>query len=151
NLVGVRAGTVVAGLIRHVAGRPTAFASIALLLVVTMLITVLVVPDRVRPAQEAFTSARQVVTDTFTAPLRHPNFMWLMGSRLLILMGVVGIQSFTLFFFTDTFFHSDSDAATSSTTAVVGLVVLLAILVTWPAARLSDRIGRRPLIVLGGV
>src|SRR5207248_7455322 len=34
---------------------------------------------------------------------------------------------------------------------LVGLVLLLAILVTWPAARLSDRIGRKPLILLGGV
>ena len=28
--------------------------------------------------------------------------------------------------------------------------MLLAVLVTWPAARLSDRVGRKPLIVAGG-
>jgi MFS family permease len=151
NLVGILSGTVVAGVILQYAGRAAAFASIALLLVVTMLVTVLVVPDRVRPTQEAFGSASEVVWSTFTTPLRHTNFLWLMASRLLILMGVVGIQSFTLFFFTDTFFASDVRAATRSTTAVVGLVVLLAILVTWPAAWLSDRIGRKPMIVIGGV
>jgi MFS family permease len=151
NLVGILSGTVVAGVILGRAGRPAAFASIALLLVLTMLVTVLVVPDRVRPVEGGFGSARQLVVATFTAPLHYPNFLWLMGSRLLILMGVVGIQSFTLFFFTDAFFRHDSRAATTSTTAVVGLVVLLAILVTWPAARLSDRLGRRPLIVIGGV
>jgi MFS family permease len=73
-----------------------------------------------------------------------------MASRLLILMGIVGIQSFTLFYFSDIFFHGDSRATTSATTAVVGLVVLLAIIVTLPAARVSDRIGRRPLILAGG-
>src|SRR5205807_2590322 len=51
--------------------------------------------------------------------------------------------------------HAGRPAAVGSIAAllavtVVGLVVLLAILVTWPAARLSDRIGRRPLIVIGG-
>jgi MFS family permease len=151
NLVGVLSGTVVAGIILTAAGPPAAFASIALLLVVTMLITVLLVPDVVKPTREAFESPREVVVATFTTPLHHPPFLWLMGSRLLILMGVVGIQSFTLFFFTDAFFPGDSRGATTATTAVVGLVVGLAILVTWPAARLSDRIGRRPLIVIGGL
>jgi MFS family permease len=151
NLVGILTGTVVAGLIVNTAGRPAAFTSIALLLVVTMLITVLLVPDRVRATQAGFETVGEVVHSTFTTPLRYPSFMWLMGSRLLILMGVVGIQSFTFFFFSDAFFKGDSHAATTATTAVVGIVVLLAILVTWPAARLSDRIGRRPLIVIGGL
>jgi MFS family permease len=73
-----------------------------------------------------------------------------MGSRLLILMAIVGIQSFTLFYFADTYFHGSGRATTSATTGLVGLVVLLAILVTWPAARLSDRVGRKPMIVAGG-
>ncbi len=151
NLVGILAGTVVAGVILNAAGPPAAFASIALLLVTTMLLTVVLVPDRVQASQEAFNSAGDVVRSTFTAPLGYPAFMWLMGSRLLILMGVVGIQSFAFFYFSDAFFRGDSHATTTATTAVVGLVVALAILVTWPAARLSDRIGRRPLIVIGGL
>jgi MFS family permease len=151
NLVGTLAGTVVAGIILTAAGRGAAFASIALLLLVTMLTTVALVPDRVEPTRDAFHSPMDVVSATFTTPLHHPPFMWLMSSRLLILMGIVGIQSFTLFFFSDAFFHGAGGAATAATTAVVGLVVALAILVTWPAARLSDVIGRRPLIVMGGL
>ncbi len=151
NLVGVLSGTVVAGLILRYWGPPAAFASIALILAATMLVTVLVVPDRVQPSLSGFRTPSEVVVSTFSTPLRHPNFMWLMGSRLLILMGVVGIQSFTFFFLTDAFFASDRAAATTSTTALVGLVVLLAMLVTWPAARLSDRVGRKPLIVIGGL
>jgi MFS family permease len=151
NLVGILTGTVVAGVILTSYGPPAAFASIALLLVITMLMTVLLVPDTVRPTAEAFNSPREVVVATFTTPLEHRPFLWLMASRLLILMGIVGIQSFALFFFSDAFFPGNSHDATTATTAVVGLVVGLAILVTWPAARLSDRIGRRPLIVIGGV
>ncbi len=151
NLVGILTGTVVAGSILTAADARAAFASIAVLLVVTMLFTVLFVPDTVRPSHDAFQSPAEVVRTTFTTPLLHRPFLWLMGSRLLILMGIVGIQSFALFYFTDAFFPNDRAAATTATTAVVGLVVALAILVTWPAARLSDRIGRRPLIVIGGL
>jgi MFS family permease len=150
NLVGTLFGTVVAGLILAHAGRPAAVGSILALLLVTMLVTVLFVPDRTPPALERFRSPREVLWATFTTPLRYPNFLWLMTSRLLILMGIVGIQSFTLFYFSDTFFYGDNRATTAATTAVVGLVVLLAIAVTWPAARISDRIGRRPLILIGG-
>jgi MFS family permease len=150
NLFGTLFGTVVAGLILAHAGRSAAIGSIVALLLVTMLVTVLFVPDRSGPVLDRFSSPWEVVRATFTAPLAYPNFLWLMASRLLMLMGIVGIQSFTLFYFSDIFFHGDSRATTSATTAVVGLVVLLAIVVTLPAARVSDRIGRRPLIVAGG-
>jgi MFS family permease len=150
NLFGTLFGTVVAGLILAQAGRSASIGSIVALLLVTMLVTVLFVPDRTGPVLDRFRSPLEVVRATFTTPLAYPNFLWLMASRLLILMGIVGIQSFTLFYFSDSFFHGNSRATTSATTAVVGLVVLLAIVVTLPAARVSDRIGRRPLILAGG-
>jgi MFS family permease len=150
NLFGTLFGTVVAGLILARAGRSASIGSIVALLLVTMLVTVLFVPDRTGPVLDRFRSPWEVVRATFTTPLAYPNFLWLMASRLLILMGIVGIQSFTLFYFSDSFFHGNSRATTSATTAVVGLVVLLAIIVTLPAARVSDRIGRRPLILAGG-
>src|SRR5919108_3238717 len=137
NLLGLLFGTVVAGYILGHAGRPAAVGSIIALLVVTMGLTILFVPDRTRSTMESFRSPLQVVWTTFTAPLAYPSFIWLMASRLLILMGIVGIQSFTFFYVGDTFFHGNSRATTNATTAVVGLVVLLAIIVTWPAARLS--------------
>jgi MFS family permease len=150
NLLGLLFGTVVAGQILSHAGRHAAVGSIIVLLLVTMVLTVVFVPDRTAATMESFKSPMQAIWTTFSAPLAYPSFMWLMASRLLILMGIVGIQSFTFFYVGDTFFHGNSRATTNATTAVVGLVVLLAIIVTWPAARLSDRIGRRPLILAGG-
>lgn len=150
NLLGLLFGTVVAGFILSHAGRHAAVGSIVVLLLVTMMMTVVFVPDRTRPTMQSFTSPLQLAWTTFTAPLAYPSFMWLMASRLLILMGIVGIQSFTFYYVGDTFFQGNSRATTNATTAVVGLVILLAILVTWPAARISDRVGRRPLILAGG-
>jgi MFS family permease len=150
NLLGVLAGTVVAGYIQGHAGRPAALSSIALFLVVTMLVTVIFVPERRDLPPARVGSVVELLRATFGTPLRHRDFLWLMGSRLLILMGIVGIQSFAFFYFADAFFHGDSRATTEATAGLVGLVVVLAILVTWPAARLSDRVGRKPLVVIGG-
>jgi MFS family permease len=151
NIVGILAGTVGAGIMLGHFGRTAAIASIAALLIVTMLVTVVLVPDRAEPKHERFDSPWQAVRTTFARPLAYPQFMWLMASRLLILMGIVGIQSFVFYYFSDTYFHGDSRQTTSATTALVGTVVIVALLVTWPAAWLSDRIGRRPLILASGV
>ena len=151
NLIGILMGTVGAGVIQSNFGRGAALLSIAALLLVTMLATVLLVPDTVEPDRAQFTTARAAVVHAFVQPLDHRDFMWLMGSRLLILMGIVGIQSFTFFYFSDVFFHGDSKATVKATFTLLGLVIGLGILVTWPAAWLSDRIGRRPIILGGGL
>jgi MFS family permease len=151
NLLGILAGTLVAGQILSQAGRPAALMSIALFLAVTMLVTVIFVPESHDLPPARVGSPLELLLVTFGTPLRHPPFLWLMASRLLILMGIVGIQSFVFFYFADVFFHGDIHATTNATKGLAGLVVVLAILVTWPAARLSDRIGRKPTVVIGGV
>lgn len=151
NIVGILAGTVGAGIMLSHFGRLAAIGSIAALLAVTMAITVVLVPDRAEPVQERFESPWHAVRTTFVRPLAFPQFLWLMASRLLILMGIVGIQSFVFYYFSDTYFHGNTRETTYATTALVALVVIVALIVTWPAAWLSDRIGRRPLILASGV
>jgi MFS family permease len=152
NLLGILAGTVGAGYLLHQYGRFVAVESIALALASTMLVTVVLVPDNVRPTAEPFKSPLEAFRQTFDIDLRkHRDFAWLMGSRLLILMGVVGLQSFAFFYFADVFFPGDRRATTAATSQLLGLVVLVALLVTYPAARLSDRVGRRYTIFIGGM
>jgi MFS family permease len=151
-LLGILAGTVGAGYLLHQYGRVTAVESIALFLAVTMLATVAFVPDTVGSTKEQFVSPWQAFRDTFDIDLaRYRDFAWLMGSRLLILMGVVGLQSFAFFYFADVFFPGDRHQTTAATSELLGLVVLVALLVTFPAARLSDRIGRRRTVFAGGM
>jgi MFS family permease len=150
NLVGILAGTVGAGLLLHRYGPGVAIASIAVLLTVTMLVTVTLVPDTAKPVEKQFESPLQAFLHTFSLDLRkHRDFAWLMASRLLILMGVVGLQSFAFFYFSDVFFPGDRKHTTLATSILLGLVVLVGLLVTWPAAKLSDRFGRKR-IVFGG-
>jgi len=58
NLLGILAGTVGAGLLQSHLGRGAAIASIAVLLLVTMLATVVLVPDRAQPSRTAFSKCR---------------------------------------------------------------------------------------------
>jgi MFS family permease len=151
NVLGLFTGTVVGGYILAHAGSTAAILSICVVLVAAALPTVLLVPDRVQPQSEQFDSVRHAVVTTFTRPLRFPSFLWLMASRLLILMGLVGVQSFVYFYFSDVFFAHDMKATTTATYTLIGIVILCAFVISLPAARISDRTGRRPIILLGGL
>ena len=61
NVIGLLAGTVGAGYILSHYGRTTAILSICLLLIVTMLPTVLLIPDRAESTRSPFKNAWQVV------------------------------------------------------------------------------------------
>jgi MFS family permease len=151
NAVGLLAGTVGAGFILAHFGRIAAILSICVLLIATMLPTVLLIPDRAQPKHEPFKGLRDALKATFGRPLRFPSFMWLMASRLLILMGMVGVQTFAFFYFNDVFFGGDRQATIKATYTLLGLVIITSFAVALPAAWASDRIGRRPFILVGGL
>ena len=151
NLVGIASGTVGAGLLLAHLGRSAAVASIAVVLVVTMLATVLAVPDRAAPVEGQFRNLRELLAKTFGVPLRNRNFLWLMVSRLLIFMGFGGLQNFAFFYFDNVFFHQDRKATAIAASTLLGIAIGIAALVTWPASRLSNRTGRRPLIFIAGL
>lgn len=151
NVVGLFLGTVVGGYILANAGSTAAILSICVVLVATVIPTLLLIPDRVRPAADRFASAWEVVRTTFTEPLRYTSFLWLMASRLLILMGLVGVQSFVYFYFSDVFFRHNATATTTASYTLLGIVIVCAFLISLPAASLSDRVGRRPVILAGGL
>jgi MFS family permease len=66
-------------------------------------------------------------------------------------MGLVGLQSFVLYYFSDVFYRGHIDAAVTAAYTLQGLVIVSALLITLPAARASDSVGRRPLILAGGL
>ena len=151
NLVGIASGTIGAGLLLAHFGRGAAIASIIVVLVTTMLITVFKVPDRAAPIESQFRSVREALTKTFGVPFRNRDFMWLMISRLLIFMGFGGLQNFAFFYFDNVFFQHDRKATAIAASTLLGIAITVAALVTWPSSRLSDRTGRRPIIFVAGL
>ena len=151
NLVGIASGTVGAGLLLAHYGRGAAILSVAVVLVTTMLVTVLLVPDRAPRVDRHFQGIGEMLRTTFGVPFRNRPFVWLMVSRLLIFMGFGGLQNYSYFYFDNVFFHHNMRATAIAASTLLGIAIGVAALVTWPASRLSDRTGRRPLIFGAGL
>src|SRR2546422_11396528 len=66
-------------------------------------------------------------------------------------MGLGGLQNFAFFYFDNVFSPHEPKATAAATSTLLGISIAVAALVTWPASRLSDRVGRRPLIFVAGL
>ncbi len=79
---------------------------------------------------------------------QHPDFVWFLVSRLLILAAFAALQKFALYFLMDVVGVTRPAAATFNFLIVVGIGMLAA---AYFAGRLSDRVGRRPIVVSSGL
>lgn len=114
-------------------------------LVICLLLTLALVPDT--PAGPERPSAREAVLGIFGFDFRHhPDFAWLLGSRLLALMGITGLTDFALLFIKASFYPGGgsalADRASGATSVLLAVVVVSATVVTLPAGHLSQRWGR---------
>ncbi len=77
--------------------------------------------------------------------LRERSFVWLVGSRWFVLMGMTMLTNFALFYFVDSFGLTQSETGVPMLAVLVAFIVgnLVAVL---PAGRASDRVGRKPVI-----
>ncbi len=78
----------------------------------------------------------------------HPNFVWFLVSRLLIFMALATLQTFALYFLKDVIGVANPAAVTADLLIVVGICMVV---VVYPAGWLSDRVGRRPIIISSGL
>ncbi len=79
---------------------------------------------------------------------KHPDFVWFLVSRLLILMAFTTLQTFALYFLKDVVGVANPAEATFwfSIVAVAGMLII-----AYPAGRLSDKVGRRPIGIASGL
>jgi MFS family permease len=122
---------------------------LALIEVVTMVPLVLFIREgRTAPSREG-RSWRQIALSAWgTDILRHRSYVWLLVSRLFFLMAPTLPLSLGVFYLRQSLGSSDELAATQIfiIAAVVGVTTGLA---TLPAAKLSDRFGRKNMIYIG--
>lgn len=128
---------------------PLAFVLIIVVLLVTMAITALFVKER---PFEGVTPAIQPAAETGKSiwqTLFHSRdfFLWLV-SRLLILLALNLIRNYMLFFLGDVLKMSDPAKEVGNLLAILGVAVTL---VAYPAGALSDRVGRKPLVIAAGL
>jgi len=122
--------------------------TLAIVLLGTALATLLLVKER--PATGGprlpFLSA---LYQSFRIDVRvDRDFVWFLVSRLLILMSFAILQKFALYFIKDVIGLANPAAAASHLTIAIGVGMLA---VVYPAGRLSDRVGRKPIVFSSGL
>lgn len=123
-----------------------AVIAIATIELVTMLSVVLRVPNGPPAKPRNGRSWASIAAETWgTDILREHSYLWLLASRLFILMGGAAVLNFI------NLYLPDAHGLTQEQTGSAFLVMLLAatfvsLLAIVPASRLSDRYGRKPVI-----
>ena len=125
-----------------------ALGTLAIILLGAMIVTVLTVKER--------SGSGGVQLPLLSTPFRsfkidikaHPDFIWFLVSRLLILMAFVTIQRFAFLFLRFFVDIANPAAETANFITVVGIAMIV---VVYPAGRLSDKVGRRPIIAASGL
>lgn len=151
SVLGNVAGFAMAALaVALVATHPAAFfvatMSLGLLEFATMISVVVRVDDGRAPRDRRGRSWLAVAREAWgTDILRERSFLFLVGSRFFVLMGA-GVLVYGAVFFLGQSLGLDSTAAGIALLAVLGVVTAGNVVAVIPAARLSDRVGRKPVI-----
>ena len=115
---------------------------------VTMLLTVTRVRDGRPGIPRNGRSWRRIALEAWGTDILHErSFIWLLGSRLFLLMATSTLVAMAFFFMQDTFQLERQEAV--NLTAIAGiLVILFGAIATLPSGRLSQRFGRKRMIYL---
>ena len=112
----------------------------------TMLAVVIRVQEGRAPRAREGRSWRAIGLEAWgTDILRERSFVWLVWSRWFVLMGMTMLTNFALFYFVQSFGIEQDDTG-GPMLAVLAATVLGNVIAVVPAARVSDRVGRKPVI-----
>jgi MFS family permease len=120
------------------------FVTIGLIEVVTMLITVIWVPDRPAPPND-LSLLERAKSAWGTDILAEKDFVWVMVSRLLVLTGLVTLQAFAVFYLENAH-RMGPDQAQGASFPVLVTMLVAALVSSVPGGRISNRIGRKPVL-----
>ena len=79
--------------------------------------------------------------------LHERSFLWLVASRWFVLMGMTMLTNFALYYFVQSF-HIEQARTDVPMLGVLAATVIGNLVAVLPAARVSDRIGRKPVIYM---
>jgi MFS family permease len=123
-----------------------AIAAVAIVELITMVAVVVRVSPGVPPLDRAGRSWVQIAKTAWgTDILRERSYVWLVVSRLFFLMGGAMLVNLVITYLKQT--HNLSKEEANGTNVVILVIIVIANLIAIvPSARVSDRIGRKPVI-----
>ena len=150
NVVGL--GTVALALLFTPPGQKPDFQwpllALGLFELTTAIVTVMTVDEGRRPRDRAGRRWVSVALEAWGREVfRYPSYLWMIGSRLFILAGMGMILKIADWYM-ERSLGLDQGARGAWVFILSGLIVAGVVISTFPAARLSDRVGRKPPIYL---
>jgi MFS family permease len=120
--------------------------AVATIEIVTMVSVVVRVPNGPLARPRDGRSWRSIAAETWgTDILRERSYIWLLASRLFVLMGGASLVNFVVLYLADV--HGLTQAEVGNAQLVMLAAVAVASMVAIiPSARISDRVGRKPVI-----
>jgi MFS family permease len=150
----------VAGVVATIALPPRVISLVAAALIaLSVFITVTVIheePAAAAPPAGPSIGRWRAFMGYFAEFRRYPDFCWVVASRFAAYTGLAGIQRFASFYLEDTYKGhyqlfgltlSGPNAAQQATGATFAVVILFGLLATYPAVKVSARVGRRPVLI----
>ncbi|HEY98643.1 MAG TPA: MFS transporter [Dehalococcoidia bacterium] len=113
-----------------------------------MLATALTVKEKPGVPIGRARSALKALWETVKEVTAKSEMKWFLVSRALIYMAFTTIQTWALYYLEDVI-GVETPAGSTAEFAIFGVIGMLA--VAWPAGYLSDKIGRKPIIITAGL
>jgi MFS family permease len=146
QVLGVVSGYVIGALAAAYHSYEIGLIALGLLEVATMLSVVIRVREGPSPKSRKGRPWRSIAAEAWgTDILRERSFMWLVASRLAILMGGSVLTSLAVFYLARTMALNEHDSGIVFI-PLVSLVAIGTVAAVVPAARISDRVGRKRVI-----
>jgi MFS family permease len=148
QIIGNITGYALVSLAAFLGSRPLAIAAVAIVELVTMASVVIGVGKGQAPKPREGKSWIDIARETWgTDILRERSYVWLVASRLFFMMAGGILFAYVVIYLKNVFGYDESGAGAVNGAMLVVVAVgnLIAVV---PASRLSDRIGRKPVIYL---
>ncbi|MGK2851612.1 MAG: MFS transporter [Candidatus Limnocylindrales bacterium] len=146
QILGNVAGFVIGGIAVATDQFALGFVALGVLELVTMLSVVINVQEGPPARSRGGRSWLSVAAEAWgTDILKERSFLWLVGSRLAVLMAGGVLTNLAVFYLPRSLGLTQEESGTAFI-AMVGLVALGTVISVVPSARVSDRVGRKPVI-----